>query len=52
MRWFPVAFLTNGDFIVTRAGFEPTTSTLGVSLPIHYTTTPPDDLKNDKFAKG
>ena len=25
MRWFPVAFLTNGVFIVTHGGFELTT---------------------------
>ena len=28
MRWFLIAFLTNGAFIVTHAGFEPTNPAL------------------------
>ena len=37
MRWFPVAFLANGVFLVTLAGFEPTTLRYESS---HLTTSP------------
>ena len=40
MRWFPIAFLTNGVFLVTLAGFELTTLALGVRTLSHYTTAP------------
>ena len=40
MRRFPVAFLTNGVFIVTRAGFELTTPVSRVRMMNHYTTAP------------
>ena len=40
MRWFPVAFLTDGVFIVTRAGIELTTLVLWLCMLNHYATKP------------
>ena len=41
MRWFPVAFLTNGVFLkVTHGGIELTTPVLGGRLLNHYATLP------------
>ena len=48
LRWFPVAFLTNGVFIVTHGGIELTTPVLSsshdpcvieFSRPLHHGTT-------------
>ena len=39
-RWFPVAFLANSVFVVTRAGFELTTPVLRVRKLNHHNTAP------------
>ena len=41
MRWFPVDFLANGVFIMTRAGFELTTSVLRARPLNYFITAPP-----------
>ena len=40
MRWFPVAFLTNGVLKVTHGGIELTTPMLSVRMFNHYATAP------------
>ena len=40
MRWFPIAILTNGIHILTRAGFELITPVPCVRMLNHYTTAP------------
>ena len=40
MRWLPVAFLTNGVFIVTHGGIELTTPAFRGRMLQHYTPAP------------